>query len=285
MALGARCTGAIFGFILAASAHACSKETFGVVIDVGHSAKSPGAVSARGTPEWRFNHNLASLLAEELRSSGFQKVFLSSAVRSDLSLLERAERANRLNAKLFLSIHHDSVQKRYLTDWTHDGRRLAYSDVFSGYSLFYSGRNGDPKGSLRFARLVGTELRRSCLTPSLHHAERIPGEGRDLVDEQRGIFRFDDLVVLRSTKMPAILIEAGLIVNRSEEIRLTDPAYQKLLADSIVRAINRFCQKPSGAGTAVEAKGLEETVAGAGESCPPDLPAKAERRLRFRKPL
>jgi hypothetical protein len=52
-----------------------------------------------------------------------------------------------------------------------------------------------------------------------HHAEPIKGENRELVNPELGIYRFDDLIVLKSAAMPAALLECGVIVNRSEESR------------------------------------------------------------------
>ena len=39
---------------------------------------------------------------------------------------------------LFISIHHDSVRLRYLSQWEHEGETRNYSDFFSGYSVFVS---------------------------------------------------------------------------------------------------------------------------------------------------
>lgn len=266
------CTSAVLCILFCPCAGACDKDTFGIAVDPGHTARNPGVISARGTPEWRFNQNLAGLLARELKTNGFGSVFLTNEDGADMSLTERSDRANRLNAKLFVSIHHDSVQPRYLSHWTHQGRRLSYSDVFSGYSLFFSDKNGDPKGSLAFARLVGGEFRKSCLTPTLHHSEPIPGEGRNLVDKQRGIYQFNELVVLKSTTMPAVLIEAGLIVNRTEEVLLQNPVYQKVLAASIARAVARFCEGVSGSDNVRELPGFDGSAGDSDYSCPPASP-------------
>lgn len=54
----------------------------------------------------------------------------------------------------------------------------------------------------------------------MYHAARIKGEGRPLLDKKRGIHQFNDLVVLKTAKSPAILIETGVIVNRFESQRL-----------------------------------------------------------------
>jgi N-acetylmuramoyl-L-alanine amidase len=46
---------------------------------------------------------------------------------------------------------------------------------------------------------------------------------RELVDATNGVYRYDQLIVLRTTQMPAVLLEAGSIVNRKEELELAKP--------------------------------------------------------------
>ena len=234
------CVALGYGLVVG-SASACDRGMFVVAVDPGHNLESPGTISARGIPEAQFNARLAEILMDELKKREFTQVF-STNTKGDAALTDRAKMANERGANLFVSLHHDSVQRRYLSTWTYDGKRRPYSDVFSGYSLFFSEKNGDAKRSLDFAKLVGTEFLRKCLTPTLHHAEHIQGENRPLIEGRRGIYEFDDLVVLKSTNMPAILIEAGLIVNRSDEILLGNPVYQKVIASSIAQAVVKFCE-------------------------------------------
>ena len=74
-------------------------------------------------------------------------------------------------------------------------------------------------------------MRGQGLTPTLHHAEPVKGENRELVDPTLGIYRFDDLIVLKSSAMPAALLECGVIVNRMEEAELlTEERQQKVVA-------------------------------------------------------
>jgi N-acetylmuramoyl-L-alanine amidase len=224
-----------------ALAQPCDRGHFVVALDPGHTPASPGATSARGVPEWQFNLALARAVRDELLHAGFAQVFLTSDLLQAPSLAQRARLANARRAAVFLSLHHDSVQRRYLSRWVHDGQAQSYSDVYSGYSLFVSDHNADPPGSLRLARLLGSALRQRCLLPTRHHAEAIPGEGRDLIDPARGIYRFDELAVLKAARMPAVLLEAGLIVNRGDEIVLQSPARRTLLAQAIGASIGRFC--------------------------------------------
>ena len=86
----------------------CARSTFRVLVDVGHTATSPGADSARGVPEYEFNLKLADVIAQSLREAGFDKTvrLVTSGTRL-ISLFRRAASAGHLHADLFLSIHHD----------------------------------------------------------------------------------------------------------------------------------------------------------------------------------
>ena len=57
----------------AADSGGCARSAFRVLIDVGHTATSPGADSARGVPEYEFNLKLAEVIAQSLHEAGFDK--------------------------------------------------------------------------------------------------------------------------------------------------------------------------------------------------------------------
>jgi len=52
---------------------------------------------------------------------------------------------------------------------------------------------------------------------------------RELLDPTAGVYRYDQLIVLKSTQMPAFLFEAGSIVNRDEELVISTPAHRRSL--------------------------------------------------------
>ena len=64
---------------------------------------------------------------------------------------------------------------------------------------------------------------------------------RQLVDAEAGVYRYDQLIVLRNTRMPAVLLEAGSIVNREEELLLDSPERQGLIAMAVTDAVEAFC--------------------------------------------
>lgn len=211
-----------------------------VAVDVGHSHKRPGATSARGVPEYRFNLELARLVVSQLRAAGLVRAFLMDEAGTDVPPAGRAALANRKKADILLSIHHDSVQPHYLAAWLFDGRQRKYCDRFSGYSLFFSAKNPASDASIALGQAIGESLRDAGFTPTAHHAEPIPGENRELVDPERGLYRYDGLAVLYRATMPAVLVEAGVIVNRDEELALTDPARRERMARAVAQGVARF---------------------------------------------
>jgi N-acetylmuramoyl-L-alanine amidase len=64
---------------------------------------------------------------------------------------------------------------------------------------------------------------------------------RKLVDANAGVYRYDQLVVLSTTNMPAVLLEAGSIVHREEELLLASTERQVLIAASVSDAVEHFC--------------------------------------------
>jgi N-acetylmuramoyl-L-alanine amidase len=224
------------------AANKCIKEGFSVALDAGHSKLRPGAISARGVPEHDFNQEIIGILYKEMLTKGYKCVLTISEDAEDNSLITRADIANKQASNLLISVHHDSVQPRYLKEWTFYGKKRLYSDQFKGFSVFYSEKNEMPERSLLFAKALGTEMLKEGFTPSLHHAEKIEGENRELVDSNRGIYKYNELIILKYAKMPAVLLECGIIVNRDEEVMLGNSANQKRMVLAVLRGIEKYCK-------------------------------------------
>ena len=222
---------------------ACDRAAFRVLVDVGHTAEVSGARSARAVPEYEFNLRLAKEIEQALIDSGFLRTtLLITAEPPRGGLFQRVERANSLPADLFLSIHHDSVPNEFLETWEFEGEEYRFSDRFKGHSIFVSHDNAAPRGSLQFGRLLGHALKARGLQYTPHYTEPIMGNRRrELVDAAAGVYRYDQLVVLKYTRMPAVLLEAGSIINRDEELELRFPERRAFISESVVDAVASFC--------------------------------------------
>ncbi len=221
----------------------CQRANFRVVLDVGHTVEVPGAISARGVPEYQFNLQLATDAKAALVAAGFDKtVLLITSKPPPFGLFERALRANAMAADLFIAIHHDSVPDLLLQTWQYDGQDEHYNDSFAGYAIFVSYGNADRAGSLQFGQLLGAALQARGLGYTPHYTFALMAHRRrQLLDPDTGVYRYDQLVVLKETRMPAVLLEAGSIVNRGEELALASPARRALESAAITAAVEDFC--------------------------------------------
>jgi N-acetylmuramoyl-L-alanine amidase len=221
----------------------CQRSDFRVVIDVGHTAAVPGAMSARGVPEYTFNLNLAQDAKQSLVDAGFDKTVLLITTKAPfLGLFERAIRANAMGANLFIAIHHDSVPDNLLQTWQYEGHDHQFNDNYPGYAIFISNQNGDRAGSLMVGKFLGTELQARGLGYTPHYIQPIMrNRRRELLDADAGVYRYDDLIVLQRTHMPAALLEAGSIINRQEETVLATPERRAVTSAAITAAVEDFC--------------------------------------------
>ena len=213
---------------------------FRVALDIGHTARSGGAVSASGVMEYVFNKEAAKTMASQLAALPGVEPFVVDESGGPISLPERAIRANAAGAGLFLAVHHDSANDRYLLPVKVGKRTFHQTTRFRGYSVFYSEKNRFSAESARFARALGAAMRRHGLAPTLHHAEQIPGENRQLIEPELGVYRFDDLIVLKRANMPAALLECGVIVNPDEEQELRQPGRRLQTAKAVAEAVTEL---------------------------------------------
>jgi N-acetylmuramoyl-L-alanine amidase len=221
----------------------CDSSKFRIVLDVGHTAESEGAISARNVAEFAFNLRLAQQIEAKLKAEGFAETrLLVTAGKAKSSLVKRVAAANDLHADLFLSIHHDSVPDKLLENWEFEGKKSHFSDRFSGYSVFVSRDNPDFKTSLSFAELVAKEMKAQGLQYARQYTEAIMGRYQHpLLNKETGVYSYDQLVVLKSTRMAAVLLEAGSIINRDEELKMASPERRDIIASAVTAAVEDFC--------------------------------------------
>jgi len=224
----------LFLLVFCAAASAQARTT--VAIDVGHFIEEPGATSARGRPELDFNRELAADIESAVRGRGLGTMLIGA----DGFMSQLARRAAAAaDADFFLSVHHDSVQPHFLETWEHDRVERAFSDRYSGFSLFVSRKNAAVKRSLTCASAIGESLRHAGFSPSLYHADPIPGENKPFADRRNGVHYYDNLIVLKTARTPAVLLEAGVIVNRHEELKVQSEEIRTRIAAAVAQGVER----------------------------------------------
>jgi N-acetylmuramoyl-L-alanine amidase len=224
----------LFACLLAAPAQAGP-----IAVDVGHYLARPGATSARGITEFDYNHSLAAVVAARLQAEGGTVSLIGQ--RGEMAeLRERTREAEAGGARFFLSIHHDSVKEEALRPWVWQGQARHYAEGFTGFSLFVSRLTPYPVESIACASAIGAHLRQAGLAVATHHGVSSSGVLRPWADADNGVYFYDNLVVLKTASMPAVLLEAGVIVDRDEELALATPARRALTAEAVAQGL-RAC--------------------------------------------
>ena len=175
-----------------------------IVIDAGHGDEDPGS-SISNVDEKDLNLLIALKLKSALEEEGYE-VMMTRSDDTYLTLTERAEFANEVEADLFISIHQNS----YIDDSTVGGIEVYYNE------------STKTESDEVLAQFIQTELVETT-------------GARD-----RGIRAYDELVVTRKTEMPACLVELGYMTNKSELSLLQSDAYQYKLVTGMVNGINQF---------------------------------------------
>lgn len=176
------------------------QETFRIVIDPGHGGKDPGATGVSGAYEKAFNLSLAGRVAALLEEDPMFEPLLTRTDDQFIELEERGAIANGWNADAFISIHGNT-----------------YTDpMVSGTETLY--RNQD---SIPLAQSVQTHLT----------------QGIGLRD--RGV-KEEQLKVLGTPRMPAVLVEVGYLTNAEDEGFLLSDEGQDLAALAIVDGLRSY---------------------------------------------
>lgn len=214
-----------------------------LVLDSGHTPKNGGAMGVSGQYEVVYNDRFVAELKPALEQAGW-KVILTRQPHEERSLAERANIANQLNAEVFLSIHHDAAQLQDLQKTEINGQTVYQTtQPIQGYSVFVSGKNPQFSTSKQMAIALGKQLRQTGRPFNAYHNRPISGENRPFLDQTNGVYQYDGLAVLRLTKMPAALVEVGVIVDKADERVVSQAATRKKMIQAIVAAMQDFQRK------------------------------------------
>lgn len=179
-----------------------------ITLDAGHGGKDPGAVGVNGLREKDIALAVTLRLGAMLAASGLAVNYTRKDDRF-LELYQRADLANEAGTDLFLSIHCNSASNRGA----------------SGFEVFTS-----------LGQTDADELA-TCLF--IDYAFRFPRKLKRIDDKDGDPDKEANFLVLRRTKMPAVLFELDFISSPSVEAWLADELNQIAMAEALCDGVLR----------------------------------------------
>ena len=225
-----------------------------VALDPGHGGEDPGAIGPNGTREKDVVLKVAHLLRDRINATSIggnpMRAYLTRDGDYFVPLGTRVQKAQRVQADLFVSIHADAFT----------------TPAASGASVFALSQGGASSSAARWlankenqADLVGglnvrakdQHVQRAMLdmstTAQINDSLKL---GSVLLGEIGGMAKLHKprveqagFAVLKAPDIPSVLVETAFISNPDEEAKLRSSAYQEQLADALMRGIKRYFAK------------------------------------------
>jgi N-acetylmuramoyl-L-alanine amidase len=203
-----------------------------IVIDAGHGGHDPGAVGG-GKREKDLVLQIAKRLEKQLKKRGYT-VYMTRKNDRFLKLPQRTRIADKKDAKVFISLHANSVPKRK-------------RNKIHGVETFFLQNTRDAKSQRIAAREnkavlkgAGSKLSKTVIIDSVLNGPKIVQSNKLAIDVHRRMMtnlhsRYKDVKdggvrhapfwVLVGASRPSILVEVGYISHPKERKRLFTPFY------------------------------------------------------------
>lgn len=223
-----------------------------IALDPGHGGEDPGAIGASGSREKDIVLAIAKRLKFKLEELPNVRVMLTRDGDYFVPLGVRVEKARKVQADLFVSIHADAFVEptargssvfvlsekgasSTAARWLANKENLA--DSIGGINL---GSANKQLASVLFDLSTTAQI-----NDSLKLGKAVLGEIGGIARLHKGSVEQAGFAVLKAPDIPSILIETAFISNPEEEARLKDNGYQDQIASAITKGIRRyFAQNP-----------------------------------------
>ncbi|MDX2220966.1 MAG: N-acetylmuramoyl-L-alanine amidase [Burkholderiales bacterium] len=221
-----------------------------VVVDAGHGGEDPGARGRKGTKEKHITLTIAKRVKALIDAEPGMRAVLTRDGDYFIALHERVNKARKVQADIFVSIHADafmqphangssvfalsergatSVAARWLA------QRENEADLIGGVNLDVK----DPYLAKTLLDLSQT----ATINDSLKLGKAVLGEMGEINRLHKPHVEQAGFAVLKAPDIPSILVETAFISNPEEEKKLNDPKYQDKMAEAIVSGIKAYFAK------------------------------------------
>lgn len=241
-----------------------------VAIDPGHGGQDPGAIGPTGKREKDVTLAVARELARQVNATPGLKAYLTRDSDVFIPLPMRAQKARANKADIFISIHADAAENRSATGSS--VYVLSTKGASSQRARWLADKENaaDLVGGVRLQQTEGTlanvllDLAQSgYMKASEDAAGHVLGGLKRIGNNHKPNLERANFAVLRTSDMPAMLVETAFISNPDEERRLTDPAYQRKVAGAVLDGVHTFFSRQPPPGTLYAARAQAEIDAAA----------------------
>ena len=218
-----------------------------IALDPGHGGEDPGAIGANGSREKDIVLAVAKRLKAKLEQLPNTRVMLTRDGDYFVPLGQRVQKARKVQADLFVSIHADA----WISPTARGSSVFVLSEKGASSSaarwLANDQNKADLVGGANFAvqdKQIASVLFDLSTTAQINDSLKL---GKAVLSEIGGINRLHKasveqagFAVLKAPDIPSILVETAFISNPQEEAKLRDDGYQNQLAEAITNGIKRY---------------------------------------------
>ncbi|TWO73167.1 AMIN domain-containing protein [Caenimonas sedimenti] len=222
-----------------------------VALDPGHGGEDPGAVGPAGTREKDVVLKVAHLLRDRINATTVNgnpmRAYLTRDADFFVPLHQRVQKARRVQADLFVSIHADAfitptargasvfalsqgAASSAAARWMADKENKA--DLIGGVNV--------KTGDAHVARAMLDMSTTAQINDSMKLGSALLGEIGNVGKLHKAHVEQAGFAVLKAPDIPSVLVETAFISNPEEEAKLRSDAYQEQLADALMRGIQRY---------------------------------------------
>lgn len=218
-----------------------------IALDPGHGGEDPGATGRGGNREKDVVLSIAKRLKAKIEQQPNMRVMLTRDADYFVPLGVRVQKARKVQADLFVSIHADA----FVTPTARGSSVFALSEKGASSTaarwLANKENSADLIGGINIKshdRQLASVLLDLSTTAQINDSMKL---GSAVLNEIGGINKLHKgaveqagFAVLKAPDIPSILIETAFISNPEEEAKLTDNAYQDQMADAVLKGIKKY---------------------------------------------
>ncbi len=232
-----------------------------IAIDAGHGGQDPGAQGPTGKREKDVTLAVARELARQINATPGMKAYLVRDGDYFIPLPQRAQKARANRADMFVSIHADAAENRSARGSSVYVLSLKGASSQRARWLADKENSSDLVGGVRLKQVDNTlssvllDLAQSGHMKASEDAANHVLDGLKRVgNNHKPNIERANFAVLRTSDMPAMLVETAFISNADEEQRLADPGYQRKVASAVLDGVQTYFTRQPPPGTLFAAR-------------------------------